>query len=156
MAVIKFRDNDNKWKAVDKELIMAVKNRLRCDKNLSDVIDRSKARENLGLIGDVTTHHHDGRYLSEIENCKNIFRDSVAEQKRDINAFKESIRNEQNELRKYINNEMEKLIAVRNEMEKLKTDINNLISNRFSQIEQKINNIFDTQGRLVFPSGNKL
>lgn len=144
MAVIKFRDNDNTWKPVDRELIMAIKNRLRCDKNLSDVIDRTKVRENLGLVGDVTTHHHDGRYLSKIEECKNLFRDGMAEQKRDIEAFKNSIRSEQNSLKKY----------VKDEMDKLRADINNLVVNRFSQIEQRINNLFDSQGRLVFPNGN--
>lgn len=145
MAIIKFRDNDNTWKALDRELIMAIKNRLRCDKNLSDVIDRSKARENLGLIGDVTTHHHDGRYLSKIEDCKNIFRDSVAEQKRDVDAFKESVRSEQSNLKKYIDNGMERLKEAKEGLEKLKSDINNIVADRFSQIEQRINNALNSQ-----------
>lgn len=99
MAIIKFRDNDNTWKPVDKEIIMAIKNRLRCDNNLSDVIDRSKARENLGLIGDVTTHHHDGRYVPMIGEAKAL----VQGVKEEFESFKKQEAANNNSLRSGIN-----------------------------------------------------
>ena len=40
-----------------------LKNRLRRDKNLSDIENLNKARENLGLSGDVSTHNHDSIYI---------------------------------------------------------------------------------------------
>lgn len=42
--------------------------RLRADKNLSDIEDRTKARENLELTGDNNmTHFHDSRYMPLIQ-----------------------------------------------------------------------------------------
>lgn len=105
MAIIKFKDNDNTWKAVDKELIMAIKNRLRCDKNLSDIIDRTKARENLGLIGDVTTHHHDGRYIPIIGETKALIQ-SIRDE---FESFKGQEKSNNDSLRSSIN-ENSKLI----------------------------------------------
>lgn len=46
----------------------AINNRLRKDKNLSDVDDKAEARKNLEIIGDNnTTHYHDNRYIPLIE-----------------------------------------------------------------------------------------
>lgn len=45
-----------------------IKNRLKRTENLADLDDASAARQNLELTGDVSTHNHDSRYLSLIEN----------------------------------------------------------------------------------------
>lgn len=62
-----------KWKQTDKgsdndwvNLNQNVNNRLRIDSNLSDVADKSEARKNLGLVGDINTHNHDNRYQTQI------------------------------------------------------------------------------------------
>lgn len=64
-----------KWKQTDKgtdndwvNLNQDVENRLRIDKNLSDVADKSEARKNLGLVGDINTHNHDNRYQTQINS----------------------------------------------------------------------------------------
>ena len=40
---------------------------MRADRNLSELLDKAKARENLGLIGDVSSHNHDSRYFLKSE-----------------------------------------------------------------------------------------
>ena len=100
MAILKFKDNDGTWKAVYKDLMFAIKNRLRCDKNLSDVTDVAASRASLGLIGDNNhTHYHDDRYLGKISEAKNAFLDM-------LEKFKERV-----------NQELAKMLA---EIEKLK------------------------------------
>ena len=44
-----------------------INSRLKISENLADVADKAIARENLELIGDVTTHNHDSTYLPLIQ-----------------------------------------------------------------------------------------
>lgn len=66
MSTIKIKSGsgDDAWKSTGQEAL----NRLRIDKNLSDVESKDKARENLGLTGDVSTHHHDAHYMPLINS----------------------------------------------------------------------------------------
>lgn len=60
MALLKYYDNNGNWIGLYAD---AIRNRLRCDKNLSDVYDIKEARKNLELVGDNNhTHFHDDRY----------------------------------------------------------------------------------------------
>lgn len=47
-----------------------LKNRLRKDLNLSDLMSVEEARKNLELVGEVETHHHDTRYKQMIDQAK--------------------------------------------------------------------------------------
>lgn len=68
MAFIKFKRGAGKWETL---YVEAIRNRLRRDKNLTDLIDIAAARETLGLTGDNNkTHNHDDRYLPKIEAIK--------------------------------------------------------------------------------------
>lgn len=66
MSIIKWRKN-NKWFSLYAD---AIKNRLKRTENLADLTDKTEALKNLGLTGDVETHHHDSRYLPLIEQVK--------------------------------------------------------------------------------------
>ena len=57
-------DTSKDWIALYAE---AIQNRCRRDLNLSDVNSITEAKRNLGLIGEVTDHYHDGRYYTETE-----------------------------------------------------------------------------------------
>lgn len=45
-----------------------INSRLKISENLSDLSDVAIARENLELVGDVNTHHHDSQYLPIINS----------------------------------------------------------------------------------------
>ena len=62
--------NGKDWLTFYAEYIL---NRLRRDRNLSDVNSVSEARKNLEIIGDNnTTHFHDSRYLPKIDAVKEL------------------------------------------------------------------------------------
>jgi len=48
------------------KLIAKLKDSLKRSENLADLLDFSKALENLELVGDVTTHYHDNMYITKI------------------------------------------------------------------------------------------
>ena len=63
--LLKVKEDLKKWYTFYAE---AIRNRLRIDKNLADVSDVQKARDNLGLSGDNNhTHNHDDRYMILIQ-----------------------------------------------------------------------------------------
>ena len=64
-TTIKFKKDKNSWEQIYGN---EINNRLRKDKNLSDVNDKAESRKNLELVGDNnTTHFHDDRYLPKID-----------------------------------------------------------------------------------------
>lgn len=67
MSILKWKKN-NKWISIYAD---AIKNRLMRTANLSDLTDKTEALNNLGLTGDVETHHHDSRYLPMFEKLEN-------------------------------------------------------------------------------------
>lgn len=67
MSILKWKKN-NKWISIYAD---AIKNRLIRTANLSDLTDKTAALNNLGLTGDVETHHHDSRYLPMFEKLEN-------------------------------------------------------------------------------------
>ena len=62
MALWKYKLSDG-WHILYGGILSKV---MRKDKNLSDLQDIAIARENLELVGDVTTHNHDTRYQTQI------------------------------------------------------------------------------------------
>lgn len=84
MAFIKFKRGEGKWETL---YVEAIRNRLRRDKHLSDLIDIAAARETLGLTGDNNkTHYHDDRYLPKIDAIKNTVNNTFATSKFAING----------------------------------------------------------------------
>ena len=64
MPNLKFLADNKEWKSAFREIISAIKNRLRKDKNLGDVENVAQARKNLEIVGDNNhTHYHDDRYI---------------------------------------------------------------------------------------------
>lgn len=69
MAFLKFKKGPGKWVTL---YANAIRNRLRRDKNLSDLFSYADARRNLGLTGENNnTHYHDSRYLPMLQKLKN-------------------------------------------------------------------------------------
>ncbi len=84
MALLKYK-TDEGWKILYGGLLSKI---LRKDKNLSDLEDVTTAKENLGLIGDVSdpnrfneeeTHNHDSRYplKSELQALKDYINNTL-------------------------------------------------------------------------------
>ena len=59
-GILNFLGETGKWKPL---YVAYLRNRLRKDKNLSDVENKEEARGNLGLLNEVTDHWHDSRYV---------------------------------------------------------------------------------------------
>ena len=62
--ILKWKDFSGKWITLYRTAIL---NRLRKDKNLSDLTNKAEARKNLELTNEVTTHYHDTRYQPKID-----------------------------------------------------------------------------------------
>lgn len=68
MSLLKWKVDKNNWFTF---YVDAIKNRLRRDKNLSDVFDVAESRKNLEIIGDNNqTHFHDNRYIPIIDELR--------------------------------------------------------------------------------------
>lgn len=80
-----------KWKSAKGWIVFYasyLKNCLQKNQNLADLTNRAEARKNLELVGDVTTHNHDSRYMPIINNFKDEITNSTTGQ---INNLKDYI-----------------------------------------------------------------
>lgn len=73
MAILKWKSAKG-WVSLYANFI---KDCLQRNQNLADLPDKDKARENLGLTGDVTTHNHDSRYMPIINEKYNDLIDKI-------------------------------------------------------------------------------
>lgn len=153
MATIKYQTSDKGWVSLYAD---AIKNRLRKDKNLSDVLDKAEARKNLEIIGDNnTTHFHDSRYIPLIQKETQDRITADAEEKK---LRQDAIYQEVKERDKAIQAEA----AIRQTKDdQLQQAINQEINNRKTDIQNLTNLVntkayFDKNGRLVFPNGDLL
>lgn len=96
MNILRFFKN-KKWTPL---YFSELKNRLRRDKNLSDINNIAEARQNLELTGEVDTHHHDNRYplkddvINEISTTKKILENSINDTNINIETIKNNIANQ--------------------------------------------------------------
>lgn len=157
MAILKWQRGVNDWVPL---YGAALRNRLRRDKNLSDLTNVTEAKKNLGLYGNVEDHNHDSRYLPMIERIdgkvdsevqarqiseKNMADDLRARAEAAVNAaveaFGVSIAREAAE-RKKADEGLEKTIT--NVKTSLQTDLSQETSDRMSDKQDLINRI-DTE-----------
>lgn len=89
MAILKWQKGANEWVQLYGDIL---RNRLRRDKNLSDLTDAEAARKNLGLFGDIVEHNHDTLY-------KPIFERMEGKIDREIEERRMSEKNISNDLR---------------------------------------------------------
>lgn len=87
MRLLRFL-KDGKWLPL---YLGQIKNRLRKDLNLSDVMDVAEARKNLELTGDVETHNHDKRYQQMIDQAKQEVYKKIDDIKIQMNQLKVSL-----------------------------------------------------------------
>lgn len=89
MSVLKWQRGENDWVTLYGTVL---KNRLRRDKNLADLENTAEAKKNLGLIGDVSDHYHDSRYLPMIQRVANDLSRETEERKVWQENFDQEIR----------------------------------------------------------------
>lgn len=94
MGLLKYKLSDG-WKTLYGG---ALANILRKDKNLSDLNDRTIARENLELTGNNnTTHYHDSRYMDKItvaQNTANQAALDITTMRRELETAIDTLRND--------------------------------------------------------------
>jgi hypothetical protein len=85
--LLKFKKSATEWISLYAD---AIKNRLRRDLNLSDATDKAACRKNIELVGEVSDHYHDNRYLPLIEankdDVKNIVKNLMIAISGDVNG----------------------------------------------------------------------
>lgn len=125
-TTIKFKKDKNSWEQIYGN---EINNRLRKDKNLSDVNDKAESRKNLELIGDNnTTHFHDDRYLpkidaesakreSEDDQIKKILNQEIADRKKDSQDINKAIVDSENRVTTNMTNTKNELNTNMNTMQ---------------------------------------
>lgn len=153
MATIKYHNNNGDWVSLYAD---AIKNRLRKDKNLSDLLDVAEARKNLELTGDNNhTHYHDDRYLPKIEKEVQDRTKAISDE---ASIRANAIANESNERAKADEKENKERLTAETEIIRI---LNKEIKDRTDSITdlRKIVDTkayFDSRGRLVYPNGDLL
>lgn len=114
MAIWKYKLQDG-WHILYGNLLSKM---VRKDKNLEDLEDRSAARENLELTGDVTTHNHDSYYgpkfsalnakTASLESRVSALETRLNAAEAEINAIKNSNNNTTNSINA-INNRLSRI-----------------------------------------------
>lgn len=89
MSVLKWQKGANEWVTLYGTVL---KNRLRKDKNLADLEDATEAKKNLGLIGDVTDHNHDSRYMTLIAQVQDKIDREINDRKQREDSFYDELR----------------------------------------------------------------
>lgn len=89
MSVLKWQRGANEWVTLYGTVL---KNRLRKDKNLADLTDAAEAKKNLGLVGDVTDHNHDSRYMVLINKVQDDIDREINDRKQREDSFYDELR----------------------------------------------------------------
>ena len=141
MAILKWKQAEGEWYPLYSE---AIKNLLKRDKNLSDLHDPATARKNLGIIGEITEHWHDRRYYrtAELNDLLNNFYNYI------MSALLGLVNNTYDNFRKLILSYIDKLTKDSAENDK---DIAAL-KQEIDALKIRADNIFDSEGRLVYLS----
>lgn len=125
-TTIKFKKDKNSWEQIYGN---EINNRLRKDKNLSDVNDKAESRKNLELVGDNnTTHFHDDRYLpkidaesakreSEDDQIKKILNQEITDRKKDSQDINKAIVDSENRVTTNMTNTKNELNTNMNTMQ---------------------------------------
>ena len=89
MAILKWQKGANEWVQLYGSTL---RNRLRRDKNLSDLTNATEAKKNLGLYGDVSDHHHDSRYLPMIQTLDGKLSTEIEDRKSNLKSLASEMR----------------------------------------------------------------
>lgn len=128
-TTIKFKKDKNSWEQIYGN---EINNRLRKDKNLSDINDKAESRKNLELIGDNnTTHFHDSRYVPMIENEKN-------ERKAETNQLRTDLDTETANRAKDKEDISKTLVKVQKDVETTVADTKKELSNNMNILQSNV------------------
>lgn len=89
MAILKWQKGNNEWVQLYGS---ALRNRLRRDKNLSDLTNATEAKKNIGLYGDVPDHHHDSRYMPILSRIEGKVDTEISDRKADAKSMENTLR----------------------------------------------------------------
>jgi hypothetical protein len=161
MSTLNFKKTAQEWIAF---YVEAIRNRLRRDLNLSDVLDIQAARDNLGLNGDNNhTHYHDDRYIPLIDKVQGNLDNEISDRKTADNILENKMNTAAQQLSQDINNILTGATTTGKTYGTLTVTLGNGTSTAFdgSANKQSIINstsvgVFNSSNQLVFPNGSKL
>lgn len=142
-TTIKFKKDKNSWEQIYGN---EINNRLRKDKNLSDVNDKAESRKNLELIGDSnTTHFHDSRYVPMIENEKNERKAETTQLRTDLNAETANRAKDKEDISKTlvkIQNDVNTTVSdTKKELSNNMNTLQNNVDTKINQVNQKLDKV---------------
>lgn len=142
-TTIKFKKDKNSWEQIYGN---EINNRLRKDKNLSDVNDKAESRKNLELIGDSnTTHFHDSRYVPMIENEKNERKAETTQLRTDLNAETANRTKDKEDISKTLvkvqNNINTTVADTKKELSNNMNTLQNNVDTKINQVNQKLDKV---------------
>lgn len=142
-TTIKFKKDKNSWEQIYGN---EINNRLRKDKNLSDVNDKAESRKNLELIGDSnTTHFHDSRYVPMIENEKNERKTETTQLRTDLNAETANRAKDKEDINKTlvkVQKDVETTVAdTKKELSNNMNTLQNNVDTKINQVNQKLDKV---------------
>ena len=139
-TTIKFKKDENSWEQIYGN---EINNRLRKDKNLSDINDKAESRKNLELVGDNnTTHFHDDRYLpkidaesakrkSEDDQIKKILNQEISDRKKDSQDINKVIVDSENRVTTNMTNTKNELNTNMNAMQ-------NALNSKMDSVKEEV------------------
>lgn len=142
-TTIKFKKDKNSWEQIYGN---EINNRLRKDKNLSDVNDKAESRKNLELIGNSnTTHFHDSRYVPMIENEKNERKTETTQLRTDLNAETANRAKDKEDISKTLakvqNNINTTVADTKKELSNNMNTLQNNVDTKINQVNQKLDKV---------------
>ena len=142
-TTIKFKKDKNSWEQIYGN---EINNRLRKDKNLSDVNDKAESRKNLELVGDNnTTHFHDSRYVPMIENEKNERKTETSQLRTDLNTETANRTKDKEDISKTLvkvqNNINTTVADTKKELSNNMNTLQNNVDMKINQVNQKLDKV---------------
>lgn len=142
-TTIKFKKDKNSWEQIYGN---EINNRLRKDKNLSDVNNKAESRKNLELVGDNnTTHFHDSRYVPMIENEKNERKTETTQLRTDLNAETANRTKDKEDISKTLvkvqNNINTTVADTKKELSNNMNTLQNNVDIKINQVNQKLDKV---------------
>lgn len=124
-GILNFLNEKGKWLPL---YVSYLRNRLRRDKNLSDVADKKEARGNLELLNEVTDHWHDTRYVPMIDAVKTTLNTTKKELNDSIANLAKQHKSDTDSLRGLIDQNISSINTLNTQMASVNSSISSMSS----------------------------